>query len=98
MNCYCFCGNCTNRAHIKFEVPYSRLAANSKLSVDMWLSHIVANCNNNEDTPIQTRRLSHPDWWCIIGKLLVSRSGLMEVDDIDVFHYYGFHLSSSFLM
>jgi hypothetical protein len=30
--------------------------------------------------------------------LLVSRSGLVEEDAIEVFHYYGFLLSSSFLM
>ena len=30
--------------------------------------------------------------------LLVSRFGLVEVDAIEVFHYYGFHLSYSFLM
>ena len=30
--------------------------------------------------------------------LLVSRSGLVEEDAVQVFHYYGFHLSSSFLM
>ena len=36
------------------------------------------------------------DW--LIGMLLVSRSGLVEEDAVEVFHYYGFHLSSSFLM
>ena len=36
------------------------------------------------------------DW--LIGMLLVSRSGLVEEDAFLVFHYYGFHLSSSFLM
>ena len=30
--------------------------------------------------------------------LLVNRSGLVEEDNIEVFHYYGFHLSSSLLM
>ena len=34
----------------------------------------------------------------LIGMLLVSRSGLVEEDAVEVFHYYGFHLSSSFLM
>ena len=27
--------------------------------------------------------------------LLVSRSGLVEEDTVETFHYYGFHLSSS---
>ena len=36
------------------------------------------------------------DW--VIGMLLVSRSGLVEEDAIEVFHYYDFHMSSSFLM
>jgi hypothetical protein len=35
---------------------------------------------------------------CLVGMLLVSRSGLMEEDAVEVFHHYGFHLSSSFLM
>ena len=30
--------------------------------------------------------------------LLVSRSGLVEEDAVEVFRYYGFRLSSSFLM
>ena len=34
----------------------------------------------------------------LVGMLLVSRSGLVEQDAVKVFHYYGFHLSSSFLM
>jgi hypothetical protein len=34
----------------------------------------------------------------MIGMLLVSRSRLVEEDGIEVFHYYGFHLSSSFLI
>ena len=34
----------------------------------------------------------------LVGMLLVSRSGLVEEDAIEVFRYYGFHLSSSFLM
>jgi hypothetical protein len=33
-----------------------------------------------------------------VGMLLVSRSGLVEEDAIEVFRYYGVHLSSSFLM
>ena len=33
-----------------------------------------------------------------IGLLLVSRSRLVEEDAVEEFHYYGFHLSSSFLM
>ena len=34
----------------------------------------------------------------MIGMLLVSRSGLEEEDAVEVLHYYGFHLSSRFLM
>ena len=34
----------------------------------------------------------------LIGMLLVSRSRLVEKDAVEVFHYYGFYLSSSFLM
>ena len=34
----------------------------------------------------------------LIGMLLVSRSGLVEDDAVEVFYYYGFNLSSSFLM
>ena len=34
----------------------------------------------------------------LIGMLLVSRFGLVEEDAVEVFHYYDFHLSSSFLM
>ena len=34
----------------------------------------------------------------MIGKLLVSRSRLVEDDAVQVFHYYCFHLSSSFLV
>ena len=34
----------------------------------------------------------------LVGTLLASRSGLVEEDAVEVFHYYGFHLSSSFLM
>jgi hypothetical protein len=34
----------------------------------------------------------------LVGMLLVSRSGLVEKDAVEVFHYYGFHLSSSFFM
>jgi hypothetical protein len=34
----------------------------------------------------------------LVGMLLFSRSGLVEEDAVEVFHYYGFHLSSSFLM
>ena len=34
----------------------------------------------------------------LVGILLVSRSGLVEEDAVEVFHHYGFHLSSSFLM
>ena len=30
--------------------------------------------------------------------LLVSRSGLVEEDAVEVFYHYGVHLSSSFLM
>ena len=36
------------------------------------------------------------NWW-LIGVLLVSRSGLVEEDVIEVSHYYGFHLSFSSL-
>ena len=32
-----------------------------------------------------------------IELLLVSRSGLVEEDAVEVFHYYGFHVSSSFI-
>ena len=34
----------------------------------------------------------------LIGMLLVSRYGLMEENVVQVFHYYGFHLLSPFLM
>ena len=34
----------------------------------------------------------------LVGMLLVSKSGLVEEDAFGVFHYYGFHLSSSFLV
>ena len=34
----------------------------------------------------------------LIGMLLVSRFGLVEEDADEVFHYYGFHLSSSLLI
>ena len=34
----------------------------------------------------------------LTGMLLFSRSGLVEEDAVEVFHSYGFHLSSSFLM
>jgi hypothetical protein len=34
----------------------------------------------------------------MIGMLLDSKPGLVEEDAVEVFHYYGFHLSSSFLM
>ena len=30
----------------------------------------------------------------VIGMLLVSRFGLVEEDDVEVFHYYGLHFSS----
>ena len=30
----------------------------------------------------------------MIGMLLVSRTGLVEEDAVEVFHYYGFNLSS----
>ena len=30
--------------------------------------------------------------------LLVNRSGLVEEDSVEVFHYYDFHLSSSFFL
>ena len=39
-----------------------------------------------------------PSGGCLVGMLLVSRSGLVEDDAIEVFHYHGFRLSSSFLM
>ena len=29
----------------------------------------------------------------LVGMLLVNRSGLVEEDAVEVFHYYGFHLS-----
>jgi hypothetical protein len=34
----------------------------------------------------------------MVGMLLVSRSGLVEEDAVEVLHYDGFHLFSSFLM
>ena len=34
----------------------------------------------------------------LLDILLVSRSGLVEEDAVEVFDYYGFHLSSSFLV
>ena len=34
----------------------------------------------------------------LVGMLLVSKYGLMEEDAVEVLQYYGFHLSSSFLM
>ena len=34
----------------------------------------------------------------VIGVLLVSRSRLVEEDAVEVFNYYSFHLSSSFLV
>ena len=34
----------------------------------------------------------------MIGMLLVSRSGHMETNSFEMFHYYGVHLSSSLLM
>ena len=34
----------------------------------------------------------------LVGMLFVSRSGLVEEDAVEIFHYYDFHLSSSFLM
>jgi hypothetical protein len=37
-------------------------------------------------------------WSWLFGMLLVSRSGLVEEDAVEVFHYYSFHLSSSLLM
>ena len=36
--------------------------------------------------------------WLVGWLVLVSRSGLVEEDAVEVFHYYSFHLSSSFLM
>ena len=41
--------------------------------------------------------LRNPDS-ALVGKLLGSRSGLVEEDAVEVFHYYGFHLYSSFFM
>ena len=38
------------------------------------------------------------EWIGLVGMLLVSRSGLVEEDPVEVFYYYEFHLSSSFLM
>ena len=34
----------------------------------------------------------------LVGMMLVSRSGLLEENSVEVFKYYAFHLSSSFLM
>jgi len=33
----------------------------------------------------------------MIGMRLISKSGLVEEDGVEVFHYVGFHLYSSFL-
>jgi hypothetical protein len=43
------------------------------------------------------RNLIFRIYW-LIGMVLVSRSGLVEEAATEVIHYYGFHLSSSFLM
>ena len=40
--------------------------------------------------------LYYVDW--LIGMLLVSRFAFVEEDAVQVFRYYGFHMSSSFLM
>ena len=42
--------------------------------------------------------LSKIMWWLVIVMLLVSKSLLVEEDAFEAFHYYGFHLSYSFLM
>ena len=34
----------------------------------------------------------------LVGMLLVSRSGLVEEDAVEVFHYCDFHLTASFLV
>ena len=34
----------------------------------------------------------------LVGMMLVSRSGLVEEIAVEMFHCYGFHLSSSFFM
>ena len=34
----------------------------------------------------------------VIGMLLVIRSGLVEEDAVEAFHYYGYQLSSSLLI
>ena len=39
----------------------------------------------------------YPTSW-LVGILLVSRSGLVEENAVEVFHHYGVHLSSSLLM
>ena len=33
----------------------------------------------------------------LVGMLLVSRSGLVEENDVEVFHHSGVHLSSSYI-
>ena len=47
-------------------------------------------------TVITYRKLVTVNW--LVGMLLVCRSRFVEEDAFEVFHYYGFHLSSSFLM
>ena len=45
--------------------------------------------------------VSHMVGWLVgwlVGMLLVSRSGLVEEDAVEVLHFYDFHLSSPFLM
>ena len=45
-----------------------------------------------------TKYILTKDAYWLVGMLLVSRSGLVEEDAVEMFNYYGFHLSSSFLM
>ena len=51
--------------------------------------------NHCKDSGICHDEDDDDDKWYV---LLVSRFGLVEEDAIEVFHYYGFYLSSSFLM
>ena len=46
---------------------------------------------------IYTRIARYVYCW-LVGMLLVNRSELVEEDVVEVFHYYGFHLPSSFFM
>ena len=55
---------------------------------------------NEEDCihKVHLRSTSPQSVLWVIGMVLVGRSELMEEDAVEVFHYYGFHLSYSFFM